>query len=65
MKYTGSNLCYSRSLENLPGVLYIADDILIYGTGETDDEATANHDRSLPDLLQRCKDRALPLTQTR
>ena len=26
------------------------------GTGETDKEATANHDRSLQDLLQRCKD---------
>ena len=49
------------ALENLPGVLCIADDILIYGTGETDEEATANHDRSLRDLFQRCKDRGIVL----
>jgi len=30
-----------HALENLPGVLCIVDDILIYGTGETDEEATA------------------------
>ena len=46
----------SHTLENLPGFLCIADDILIFGTGETDEEATANHDRSLKDLLQRGKD---------
>ena len=50
-----------HALENLPGVLCIADNILIYGTGETDEEATANHDRSLQDLLQRCKDRGIVL----
>ena len=46
---------------NLPGVLCIVDDILIYGTRETDKEATANHNRSLQDLLQRCKDRGIVL----
>ena len=51
----------THALENLPGVLCIADDILIYGTGETDEEATANHDRSLRDLFQRCKDRGIVL----
>ena len=51
----------TQALESLPGVLCIADDILIYGTGETDEEATANHDRSLRDLLQRCKDRGIVL----
>ena len=51
----------THALENLPGVLCIADDILIYGTGETDEEATANHYRSLQDLLQRCKDRGIVL----
>ena len=51
----------THALENLPGLLCIVDDILIYGTGETDEEATANHDRSLQDLLQRCKDRGIAL----
>ena len=40
-----------------PGILCIADDSLIYDTGDTDEEATANYHRSLRDLLQRCKDR--------
>ena len=51
----------NHALESLPGVLCIADDILVYGTGETDEEATANPDRSLQDLLQRCKDRGIVL----
>ena len=51
----------THALESLPGILCIADDILIYGTGETDEEATANHDRSLRDLLQRCKNRGIVL----
>ena len=46
----------NHALESPPGVLCITDDILVYGTGETNEEATANHDRSLQDLLQRCKE---------
>ena len=51
----------NHALESLPGVLCIADDILVYGTGETDEEATANHDRSLQHLLQRWKNRGIVL----
>ena len=51
----------NHALESLPGVLCIVDDILVYGTGETDEEVTTNHDRSLQDLLQRCKDRGIVL----
>ena len=50
---------FTHALENLPGVLCIADNILIYGTRETDEEATANHNRSLQDLLQRCKNHGI------
>ena len=52
----------NQALENLPGVLCIADDILIYGTGETNEEATADHDKSLQSLLQRCLDRGIILS---
>ena len=52
----------NQALENLPGVLCIADDILIYGTGEADEEATADHDRNLQNLLQRCLDRGIVLS---
>jgi len=51
----------THALKNLSGVLCTADDILVCDTGETDEEATANHDRSLQDLLQRCKDRGIVL----
>ena len=51
----------THALENLPGVQCIADDVLVYGTGESDEEATINHDRSLQNLLQRCKDRGIVL----
>ena len=51
----------NHALDSLPGVLCIADDILVYGTGESNEEATANQDRSLQDLLQRCKDRSVVL----
>ena len=50
-----------HALESLPGVLCIADDILIYGTGEIDEQATANHDKSPQDLLQTCKDHGIVL----
>lgn len=52
----------NRALENLPGVLCIADDILIYGSGDADEEATADHDRNLQNLLQRCLDRGIVLS---
>jgi len=53
---------FNHALENLPGVLCIAEDILICGTGETDEEATVSHDRNLPQLLQRCIDRGIALS---
>ena len=52
----------NQALENLPGVLCIADDILIYGSGDADEEATADHDRNLQNLLQRCLDRGIVLS---
>lgn len=47
----------NHALENLCGGLCITNNILIYGTGETDKEATANNNRS----LQGCKDRGIAL----
>ena len=42
----------------LAGVKVIADDILIYGAGDTD-EASADHDQNLISLLQRAKENNL------
>ncbi|KAK3732401.1 hypothetical protein QZH41_016785, partial [Actinostola sp. cb2023] len=44
-----------KALENLPGVSPVWDDILIYGEGDTVEEAEADHDRKLISLFDRCK----------
>ena len=44
-----------EALEGLYGVVNIADDILIYGSGETAEEANRNHDVNLWNLMTRCR----------
>ena len=41
----------NQALEDLSGVLTIADDILVYGVGSNELEATASHNRNLEALL--------------
>ena len=43
-------------LEGLRGVHVIADDILIIGQGETEEEALQDHDRNLVALLERARE---------
>ena len=45
----------TQTLEGLDGVLNIADDILIYGVGDSPEQANADHDSVTATLLQRCK----------
>lgn len=52
-----------RELEGLKGVKAIADDILVYGDGDTLEEAQQNHDNSLRNLLQRCRERNIKLNK--
>ena len=53
----------NQAIEGLEGVLNIADDILIYGVGETEAIAIADHDRKLRALLERCQNRGMVLNQ--
>ena len=46
----------NEALQNLNGVVVIADDILVYGEGSNDKEALINHDTNLCKLLQRCRE---------
>ena len=48
-------------LSGLPGVKVIADDILVFDSGETDEEAYQNHDKNLRRLMERCKEKGLKL----
>ena len=50
-------------LEGLDGIAVIADDILVYGSGDTIDEATQNHDNNLVQLLERARSRSLKLNK--
>ena len=43
-------------IHDLEGVLTVADDIMVYGVGDTDEEARTDHDKKLENLLKRCQD---------
>ena len=43
-------------IHGLPGVIAIADDILVYGCGETEEEYMKDHHRNLQRLLQKARD---------
>ncbi|XP_038060249.1 uncharacterized protein K02A2.6-like [Patiria miniata] len=49
------------ALEGLDNVEVIADDIIIYGTGDTEEEAEASHDTAFIALLNRSRERGLKL----
>jgi hypothetical protein len=50
---------------DLHGVETIADDLLVYGSGDSYEEAVVNHDKHLIALLDRCRERNLKLNKTK
>ena len=50
-------------VEGLPGVLSIHDDILLFGEGETYEEAHRDHDEKLEKLMKRCQERNVKLNK--
>ena len=52
-----------REIENLPGVRTVADDIIIYGEGDTIEAATIDHDRKLKAFLDRCRERNIKINK--
>ena len=48
-------------LSGLPGIKVVADDILVFGNGRTDEEASHDHDKNLRLLMARCQDKGLKL----
>lgn len=55
----------SEALEGLQGVAVVADDILVYGEGDTKEEALEDHERNLRGLLERCIERKIKLNETK
>ena len=51
----------NEALSGLQGIAIIADDILIYGKGQTAEEAKLDHDRNLVALLNRCREKGICL----
>ena len=52
-----------QCLESLKGVYKIADDHLIIGQGDTDEEADQDHDHNLKTLLDRCRTKGIKLNK--
>jgi hypothetical protein len=52
-----------QAVEGLPGMLSIADDILVYGEGDTEEDAIHDHDQKLTALMKRCRERRLLLNK--
>ena len=52
-------------VHDLSGIVCIADDLMIYGDGRTDDEATRGHDIKLKKLLQRCREVGIRLNASK
>ncbi len=52
-------------LDGLEGVETIADDILVYGTGDTLEEAVKNHDDNILTLLERCRERKFKMNKSK
>ena len=49
-------------LDGLNGVINIADDICVYGCGDTKEEADIDHDQNLTQLLEMCNEHDLRLS---
>ena len=54
-----------QALDKLDGLLTVHDDLVIYGVGDTDEEARADHDRKLIALLERCRKRGIKLNKAK
>ena len=52
-----------ESLEGLENIAVIHDDIVIFGSGDSIEEATSSHDLAFRALLDRCRERGLKLNK--
>ena len=53
----------NQVIGDLPGVLCVPDDILIYGVGETTVEAVKDHDKKMLSLLKTCEEAGIRLNK--
>ena len=55
----------SQALDGLEGILNINDDILVFGVGDTQDEARCDHNCKLEALLLRWRERGIALNKNK
>ena len=53
----------NQALDRLDGLLTIHDDMVIYGVGDTEEEAMADHNKKLEQFLRRCRQRGVKLNE--
>ena len=53
----------NQALEGLVGVRTIADDIIVYGVGDTENDAVVDHDSKFLALLERCRQEHVKLNK--
>lgn len=51
----------NQALDRLDGLLTVHDDMVIYGVGETKEEATEDHNKNLGAFLERCRNKEIKL----
>ena len=51
----------NQALDRLDGLLTIHDDMVIYGVGDTEEEAQADSNKNLKQFLQRCRQKGVKL----
>lgn len=51
------------ALEGLDGVIGVSDDIIVYGSGDSEEEAAVDHDNNLSRLLERCRSVGMKLNK--
>ena len=55
--------CQTEALQGVPGLVVVADDLLVCGYGDTMQEAIQNHNHNLTKLLDRCRQKNLRLNR--
>ncbi|XP_048745965.2 uncharacterized protein K02A2.6-like [Ostrea edulis] len=52
-----------EALSGIHGIKAIHDDIVVYGCGNSDDEAIRDHDKKLSTLLERCREKGIKINK--
>ena len=52
-----------QALERLQGLVIIHDDMVVYGVGDSIEEATSDHNKNLANFLMKCREKGVKLNK--